>query len=495
MTKKNLMPAIVLSVICIVVAGLLAVVNLFTAPIIAEMEAQKVFDSLRVVLDGTFEEIEKPEGTSENVNAIYKVKNDSGELIGHVVTVTVKGYAGNISLTVGVGADGAVTKAVVTNEAETHGKSGMDNYTDGFAGANKDTVGGVDTFSGATKSSTAIKNGIIIAINTVTGSEIEAPDSGSAGGTEGEGESTPAPLPKTDAEILALAGELIPENGGFEDVTPEKRSSSLGRLYKEKSGKGYVAYVWTPGAYVPVANEALVHINLDGDIVAVNHISWIVGHGVPSDGFAESFVGKDNWTVDGVELITGATGTSSDLKVAIADATLTVTKMMERSEKKLLEYVDKLVPNSRGFDKIDLPEGAPETLKALYRERGESGYVAYIVTTGWGGAIVTESLVWFDTLGTIKDVNLLIWNVGHGVEPGDFAEQFIGKNKATAEGVELVTSATGTSGDLKAAIIATFDAVPTHFPVARAVGIAVIAVAALMSITMYFIISRRRRIR
>lgn len=491
MTKKNLMPAIVLSVICIVVAGLLAVVNLFTAPIIAEMEAQKVFDSLRVVLDGKFEELEKPEGTSENVNAIYKVKGDSGELLGHVVTLTVKGYAGDISVTVGVGADGAVTKAVVTNESETHGKAGMDNYTDGFAGVNKDTVGGVDTFSGATKSSTAIKNAIIIAINTVTGSEVEAPSGGSSDG-EGEEEIT---LPKTDAEILTLAGELVPENGGFEDVTPENSSNSLGRLYKEKSGKGYVAYVWTPGEYVPVANEALVHINLDGDIVAVNHISWIVGHGVPSDGFAESFVGKDNWTVGDVELISGATGTSSDLRAAIADAVFAVTKLVPRNEGKLLEFVDELVPNSRGFDKLDVPAGAPETLKALYRERGECGYVAYIVTTGWGGATATESLVWFDTLGTIRDVNLLIWSVGHGVEPGDFAEQFVGKNKATAEGVELVTSATGTSGDLKAAIIATLDSVPTHFPVARVVGIAAIAVAAIVACAMYFIISRRRRIR
>ncbi|MBQ8719631.1 MAG: FMN-binding protein [Clostridia bacterium] len=487
MTKKNLMPAIVLSVICIVVAGLLAVVNLFTAPIIEEMESQKVYDSLREVLDGKFEDLEKPEGTSENVNAIYKVTDDAGKTLGHVVTLTVKGYAGDISLTVGIDAAGAVTKAVVTNESETHGKSGMDNYTDGFTGATGATVSGIDTFTGATKTSTAIKNAVIIAINTVTGSSVEAPG-------ESVGEEKPEiELPKTDAELLTLAGALVSGASGFEDVTPEKRPETLGKLYRETSGKGYVAYVWTPGEYVPVANEALVHINLEGNIVAVNHLTWIVGHGVSADGFADRFVGEDNWSVGEVELITSATVTSGDLRAAIADAVLVVTKLVPRSEGKVLELVDELVPNSHGFDKVTLADGAPETLKALYRERGESGYVAYIVTTGWGGAIVTESLVWFDTLGTIRDARLLIWNVGHGVEPGDFAEQFVGKTKATAEGVELVTSATGTSGDLKAAIIASFDFVPTHFPVARVVGIAVIAVATVISCAMYFIISRRRR--
>ena len=52
MTKKNIMPIVVLTAICVVVAALLGVVNMLTAPIIAEAESQKVYDSFRNVLDG-----------------------------------------------------------------------------------------------------------------------------------------------------------------------------------------------------------------------------------------------------------------------------------------------------------------------------------------------------------------------------------------------------------------------------------------------------------
>ena len=52
--KENLMPVIVLGAICLVVAALMGAVNMITGPIIQKAEEQKVYDSLRVVLDGVF---------------------------------------------------------------------------------------------------------------------------------------------------------------------------------------------------------------------------------------------------------------------------------------------------------------------------------------------------------------------------------------------------------------------------------------------------------
>ena len=149
MTKKNLMPVVVLTAICIVVAALLGVVNMLTAPVIAEMEAQKVYDSFRNVLDGVYSDVEVPKDAPNTVTAMYKVVDKDGKLLGHVATVTVKGYADNISVTVGVDAEGKVTKAEVTASAETHGKAGMKNYTDNFKGLDAAGVAGVDTFSGS----------------------------------------------------------------------------------------------------------------------------------------------------------------------------------------------------------------------------------------------------------------------------------------------------------------------------------------------------------
>ena len=51
MTKKNIMPIAVLTVICLVVAVLLAAVNYFTAPVIEDNAEKKVNASLYAVLE------------------------------------------------------------------------------------------------------------------------------------------------------------------------------------------------------------------------------------------------------------------------------------------------------------------------------------------------------------------------------------------------------------------------------------------------------------
>ena len=73
MTKKNIMPVVVLPAICVVVAALLGGVNMLTAPIIAEAESQKVYDSFRNVLDGVYEDATVPETAPNSVPAMYKV--------------------------------------------------------------------------------------------------------------------------------------------------------------------------------------------------------------------------------------------------------------------------------------------------------------------------------------------------------------------------------------------------------------------------------------
>lgn len=488
MTKKNIMPVVILTAICMVVALILGAVNLLTGPIIQKMEDNKVYESLKEALDGDPKPINPlPEGVPNTVTSMCEMY-DGDTLLGHVVTLVVKGYAGDISLTVGVDSDNRITKVLVTNQSETHGKSGMKEYPNSFEGIHASEVAEVETFTGATVSSTAIKKAVIDAVNAVTGGSISLPDD--EGGDESVG-AVPEVLPRTDAELVTLAGELVPGAKTLEDVTPEKNASeTLKRLYKAE-GVGYVAYILTRGWGNSIANEGLVYIDLNGNVAAINHLTWNVGHGVSADGYAENFVGKDNWSVGDVDIITGATGTSADFRSAVSDAVYTVTKMIPRSDEKLLELVDKTVPMSSDFELVELPEDAPETLRRLYKETLGRGYVAYIGTTGWGGSIATEALVYFDTEGTIQNVNLLIWNVGHGVEAGNFPKSFIGKNADTVEEVELITSATGTSSDLKAAIVAAFPYIPTHFPIARALGIAIICAA--IAATVIFVITKKKR--
>ena len=490
MTKKNIMPVAVLTAICIIVAALLGGVNYFTAPEIQKNEEQKIYDSMREVLDGKFKPVESlPENTAKSVTGMYEVTDESGALKGHVVTVTVKGYKSDISVTVGVDKDGKVTKAMVTSQQESHGKAGMATYTDRFSGMGGSEVADAELFSGATVTSTAIKSAVIDAVNAATGGNIV-----SNGGTPTD---TTIEMPRDELEVLELATALVPGAVGFENVTPEPQNCPeyLLRLYRETSGKGYVAYVVTPGEYVPVANEGLVHINMDGDIENINHLTWIVGHGVSAEGFADKFVGKDNWHIDDVDLISGATVTAGDFRTAVYNAVTEVTEMIQRTDKKLLELVDEIVPVSSDFELLTLPEDAPSTLKRVYKETKGRGYVAFVRTEGWGGAVGTEALVYFDTLGTIKNVKLLVWNVGHGVSGDDFAKSFIGTNKDTVSEVELISGATGTSEAFKNSVVSAFPYIPTHFPTARVIGISVLALCAAAAVCLVILYRRRRTVK
>ncbi len=438
MNMTKFKPIIVLAGICMIVAVLLAGVNMLAAPIIKEREEQKIYDSFRVVLDGTFEDKEIPEGAPESITAMYKV-TENGSLKGHVVTVVRKGYASDIYVTVGIDADGKVTKAVVTSQAETHGKGGMADYPDNFAGKDETTAEEVETFTGATVSSTAIKNAIIDALKCVSG-------------TATEPEEKPIEPAREESEIISLSKELVEGSVDFEQVELEDAPKNLIRLYKETSGKGYIMYIVVPGDYVPVATEAIVHVDMNGKIVKTNLLQWVVGHGVEVGDFANGFNGKDNGTVGDVELVSGATGTSSDFRNAVKEALEFTTKIVNQSDEKLLELADKLVGENSGFETVTMPDGAPETLKKIFKEKGGKGYVLHIAVPGDYVPVATEALVYVDNDGTIKNINLMQWVVGNGIEPGDFANGFNGKDEETVGDVELVSGATGTSKDFRNAV-------------------------------------------
>ena len=491
--KENIMPVAVLVVICLVVAALLGGVDMLTKNKIAEVEQQKVYASLKEVLDGHITPVDKlPEGAADTITAIYEVRANEGDtdLLGKIATVKVKGYAGDILMTVGVKADGTVSKVVITSQSESHGKAGMATYPDRFSGVGAEEVGSVDHFTGATVSSTAIRGGVIDAVNAITGGSVSAPDSGS-------GEDSTFESPRSDDELLTLALALVGEGADLEAVSMYNAPKGLYKLYSDKGGKGYVAYVLTVRQYNGSSfadNEALVHIDTEGNIKAVNHLTWVVGHDVQKGDYAQSFVGKDYWSVDGVELLTGATGTSQSLKTVIVDALEYVTKLIPRSDSKLLTLVDAIVPNSEKFEEVEFAADAPSTLKKIYRETSGKGYVAYVTVEGWGGSVACESLVYLNGEGTILDVEILIWNVGHGIGPGNFADQFTGKTADTLSEVELIAGCTGTTGGLRDSIAAALPYVPTDIPAARIVGIVLISAAALsvIGLALYKFIKRRK---
>ncbi|MBQ8303265.1 MAG: FMN-binding protein [Clostridia bacterium] len=492
--KENLMPVIVLGAICLVVAALMGAVNMVTGPIIQKAEEQKVYDSLREVLDGEFEPAELPEGAPSTVTALYKV-TEGGELIGHVVTLEKQGYASKILLTVGIDKDGKTTKVVITGQQETHGKD-ISPLLDGLASVGADEVMDVDHVANATKTSEYIKEAVADAFKAI-GFETPDVDGGEEGGNEGGneggeegGEETPEALPKTDEEILSLAGQLVGEGSAFTDVTPDG-NEFVKRVYKENGGNGYVAYILVMSRYGTPETETLIHVGKDGKIAGINKLTWktsdpMYGYVPPTDEVVDPFydrlIGfdaqglKDLLTkVENEEdiLVTNATNTSTALVNSLIEALEAIDGIraseLPRSEDEIKSLAVSLIGSDAEL--TDVTPAETEFVKRIYRASGNKGYIGYVVVMSRYGTIETETLIHVGSNGKIAGLNKLTWKTSdpmYGyVPPTDevvdpFYDRLVGFDtnglkdlltKVENEEDILVTNATNTSTSLVNSII------------------------------------------
>ena len=168
MTKSSkfedvIKPFIVLIAICLVVSVLLGFTNSITAPVIEENARIAAEQTRAAVLEGSngFTEIQC-DTAALGITSAYKENNG----LGYVITAANKGYGGDVVVTVGLNADGEVVGLNANVGTETSGvgsKAGADAYTGKYLGlsGNCDSV---DTISGATYSSTAVKTGVNAAL-------------------------------------------------------------------------------------------------------------------------------------------------------------------------------------------------------------------------------------------------------------------------------------------------------------------------------------------
>ena len=145
-----------LSIICIVVALMLAVVNALTADIISANAArEKEVAILSIFPEGDSTEVQyAADGT-----AVYCVK--SGEnVIGYCADVAENGFGGAITMMVGVDPTGSVCGVKIVSLSETPGigsKVKSDGFLNGFRGRDPFVIGeNFDAISGATISSKAV---------------------------------------------------------------------------------------------------------------------------------------------------------------------------------------------------------------------------------------------------------------------------------------------------------------------------------------------------
>ena len=243
--KKSIVNTLVLVCICAVMAVLLALTNAITAPIIKKnQDAAANAALLEVMPDGvgfekiTFDAAKLPKTVTE----VYKEENG-----GYVITLKVNGYASDMIILCGVKADGTVSGVVCLSSNETLGYEKT--YGASFVGKDAAGVSGVDTISGATKTTLAYKNAINDALNAAIilgGGSVDL---------------------RTEEEILNdnLSAALPAAEGKFEKLFLSESIEGIDAVYVATNGKGWV-YVMGD-QFVPVDEDG----NTDNDVVRAAH--------------------------------------------------------------------------------------------------------------------------------------------------------------------------------------------------------------------------------
>ena len=114
MTKKNIIPVVVLSAICLAAALLLSLINMLTSERIKENEAGKISESLSEVLpEGkNFEPFELDDKYPAVIKLAYQADG------GFVFQAEVKGYKDGLKILCGISSDGKIAGVthIETNE-------------------------------------------------------------------------------------------------------------------------------------------------------------------------------------------------------------------------------------------------------------------------------------------------------------------------------------------------------------------------------------------
>lgn len=157
--KDFVMPIAVLTVICLVISGALAMTNMVTAPIIEETSRRNAEAARKEVLPAadTFEELTL-EGAPATVKEAFKAANGAG----YVFSMTTKGYGGNFKVVCGIDADGKIVATKLVEHSETQGmgsKAGDEPYKSQYIGKDEN-LEGVETITGATITTSAYQAAI-----------------------------------------------------------------------------------------------------------------------------------------------------------------------------------------------------------------------------------------------------------------------------------------------------------------------------------------------
>lgn len=236
--KKYIKSVIALTVICAVVAMLLAVTNYVTGPIIEKNASAAANEALAVVLPGGegFTPIDL--STYELPATVTEAYSEANG--GTVVKLTTAGYGTGLVIMCGINSAGEITGATCLASTETFGAEKT--YGDTAIGMKADTIDGLDTVAGVTKTTTAYKGALKDALNAAIilgGGSVDI---------------------RSEEEILADGlNEALPAGeGAFTSWFMTEALTDVSAVYAADNGAGYVF----------VSGESFIAVDASGNVLS-----------------------------------------------------------------------------------------------------------------------------------------------------------------------------------------------------------------------------------
>ena len=160
---RYLKPIVVLSVICILVAALLASVDLLTGDKIDDNTKQARLASLAGMIDGAdYEELTLTDAVPETVTGVFLDKNGGGVA---VTVATASSYSkGDMEYAIAFTGDGVVC---AVNRIAYYESKDFGDYGNVYINVHGPSIGDVELYGGATYSSTALRSAFVDAYTAV----------------------------------------------------------------------------------------------------------------------------------------------------------------------------------------------------------------------------------------------------------------------------------------------------------------------------------------
>ena len=132
----------------------------------------------------------------------------------------------------------------------------------------------------------------------------------------------------------------------------------------------------------------------------------------------------------------------------------------EREAQLASDACARLIPGGTGFEQIDIPDGLPSTIKAIYRESSGQGYVYKMVTTGYKSGFQIMCGISADGKITATEVIANNETPGYGSRTAEksYTDLYIGYTSELGGEELLLSGATISSRAFKSAIADAFTA-------------------------------------